>query len=131
MKLKFIEPQSLEKNVKATVHKTGKLGFTVEAAKKLKLSNEKSMAIAINEDDPNDLNLYTIVYPTKEKGAFNVAKAGDYYYVNTKPLFDSLKVDYVNDYVAYEIMEDEIDGQNIYVFKRRMPNKKVVNTSNQ
>jgi hypothetical protein len=31
--IEILQPQQLEKNLKATAHKTGKLGFTVDAAK--------------------------------------------------------------------------------------------------
>lgn len=119
MKLKFFNPNSLEKNLKATVHKTGKLGFTVDAAKKMQLSVEKSAGIGVNEDDQTDKNLYVVIYPNKQEGAFNISKAGQYYYINTKALFDSLKIDYVKGYVVYDISEELIDDQQIFKFKRR------------
>lgn len=119
MKLKFFNPNSLEKNLKATVHKTGKLGFTVDAAKKMQLSVEKSAGIGVNEDDQTDKNLYVVIYPNKQEGAFNISKAGQYYYINTKALFDSLKIDYIKGYVVYDISEELIDDQRIFKFKRR------------
>ncbi len=119
MKLKFFNPNNLEKNLKATAHKTGKLGFTVDAAKKLQLSVDKSAGIGINEDDENDKSLYVIIYAHKQEGAFNISKAGKYYYINTKALFDSLRIDYLKDYVVYDISEEVIDSQNVFKFKRR------------
>ena len=83
------------------------------------LSTEKSIGIAINEDDPSDRNLYVVVYPGRQQGAFNVCKAGSYYYINTKALFDSLKIDYIKDSVVYDISEERIDDQNVFKFKRR------------
>ena len=119
MKLKFFNPNNLDKNLKATAHKTGKLGFTVDAAKKLHLSVEKSAGIAINEEDEVDKSLYVIIYPKKQEGAFNISKAGKYYYINTRTLFDSLRVDYVKGYVVYDISEENIDNQIVFKFKRR------------
>lgn len=119
MKLKFFNPNNLDKNLKATAHKTGKLGFTVDAAKKLQLSVEKTAGIGINEDDEADKSLYVVVYPDKQEGAFNISKAGKYYYINTKALFDSLKIDYQKDYVVYDISEETIDDQKVFKFKRR------------
>lgn len=119
MKLKFIHPEELERNLKATIHKTGKLGFTVEAAKKLALSVEKGMLIAVNEEDATDKNLYVIVKAAKTPDGFRISKAGGYYYVNTKDLFDNLKVDYTNGNIVYDIRDMEIDGQDGYIFKRR------------
>jgi hypothetical protein len=129
MKLKFFNPNNLDKNLKATAHKTGKLGFTVEAAKKLELTTEKSAAIAINDDDESDKSLYVIVYPDKQEGAFNISKAGEYFYINTKALFDSLRIDYTKDSIVYDISLEDIDNQKIYKFKRREKSKKNVENS--
>lgn len=124
MKLKFFNPNNLDKNLKATAHKTGKLGFTVDAAKKLQLSVEKTAGIGINEDDEVDNSLYVVIYPDKQDGAFNISKAGKYYYINTKALFESLKIDYQKDYVVYDITEEVFDNQRVFKFKRREKAKK-------
>lgn len=124
MKLKFINPEGLDKNLKATAHKSGKLGFTMEAAEKMKLSANKSARIAVNEDDSTDTNLYVIVNDTSTDGSFKISKAGAYYYINTKAMFDSMKIDYKNDWIVYDISKDTIDGQLIYKFKRREKDKK-------
>jgi hypothetical protein len=124
MKLKFFNPENLDKNLKATVHKTGKLGFTIEAAKKLQLSAEKSIGIAENEEDVTDKNLYVVIYPDKQRSAFNINKAGNYFYVNTKALFDNLKIDYVSNIITYDIIEESLNGEKIYKFKRRDKSKK-------
>jgi hypothetical protein len=124
MKLKFITPDGLDKNLKATAHKSGKLGFTMDAAEKLKLTAEKSVSVAVNEDDPSDTNLYVVINETVKEGGFKINKAGQYYYVNTKALFDTLKIDYRNDWVVYDISKETIDGQLIYRFKRRERDKK-------
>ena len=134
MKLKFFDPANVERNIKATAHRTGKLGFTVEAAKKLSLSIEKSMAIAINEEDENDLNLYGILYTALQPKAIKVAKAGSYYYLNTKPFFDSINLDYTKENIVYDIIEEEIEGTPMLKFKRRKidkRNKKESETENK
>ncbi len=119
MKIKFFSPNDLDRNIKATVHKTGKIGFTVDAAKKLSLSVDCSLSIGMNEDDTEDSNLYVMLHNTVETGAFKVSKAGGYYYVNTKVLFDNLKIDYTNSAIVYDITEENIDGQKVYKFKKR------------
>ena len=134
MKLKFFNPANVERNIKATVHKTGKLGFTVEAAKKLSLGIEKSIAIAINEEDENDLNLYGILHPTLQSQAIKVSKAGAYYYLNTKPFFDSINLDYSQGNIVYDIAEEDIEGTPMLKFKRRKldkRNKKEIEIDNQ
>ncbi len=129
MKLKFFNPKSLDKNIKATAHRSGKLGFTIDAANKLGLSIQKSAGIAINEDDEHDNSLYVIIYEDIREGAFKISKAGEYYYINTKALFDSLKIDYVKDWIVYDISIEKIDGETIYKFKRRERSKKGIGIS--
>jgi len=124
MNLKFIKPSTLDKNLKATAHKSGKLGFTIEAAKKLKLAETKSANIAINTDDFTDTNLYITINEAVESDSYKINKAGAYFYINTKALFDDMKIDYVNDSIVYDISLETIDGQSFFKFRRR-PNKKV------
>ena len=119
MKIKFFNPNDLDRNIKATVHKTGKIGFTVDAAKKLSLSTDCSLSIGMNEDDAGDSNLYVMLHNTIETGAFKISKAGGYYYVNTKVLFDNLKIDYLNSAIIYDITEEIFEGKKVYKFKKR------------
>lgn len=117
IQLEFFKSNELEKNLKASIHKTGKIGFTMDAAKKLNLSKEKSISIARNQSNIEDKSLYIKVNDTKIDGAFNINKAGSYFYVNTKALFDNLKIDYVSNYISFDISQETIGGQTIFVFK--------------
>lgn len=117
MKIKFLTPSSLEKNLKATVHRSGKLGFTIELAKKMDLSTDKSISIGINEEEEEDKNLYILVNSDKRSDAFSVLKAGDYYYVNLKALFDNLKYDYENRSISFDVVEEDLGGVDVFVFK--------------
>jgi hypothetical protein len=119
MKIKFFNAESLDKNLKATIHKSGKMGFTIESARKMNLSPEKSLSIGINEEDEEDKNLYIVVNPSRQKDAFTILKAGSYYYVNTKPLFDNLKFDYVRNNISFDLSEDKIEDMKIFVFKTK------------
>ncbi len=130
MKLKFLDPRTVERNVKATIHRSGKLGFTIEAAKKMNLETRKGFALAINEDDPNDKNFYAVVYEDAPVHALKVLKAGDYYYLNTKDLFDNLNLDYTNNYISFDIVEEKDEENNIY-YKLKRTEKKRTQSSNQ
>lgn len=129
MKLNFYNADRLDRNLKATAHKSGKLGFTLEAASKLDLTTQKSIGIATNGEDEGDRTLYIVVYETRQPGAFKVGVAGDYYYINTKPLFDMLKIDYVKDWVVFDIIEDTIENQKIFKLIRREKIKKLSNNT--
>lgn len=124
MKIKFFNPNALEKNLKATVHRTGKLGFTIESAKKMNLENSKSLSIGTNEDDENDKSLYIIVNENTEESSFPVLKAGQYHYINTKALFDNLNWDYLSKTISFDIKTIENDGQAVYKFEMREKLKK-------
>ncbi|MFP4529534.1 MAG: hypothetical protein ACLFQX_13385, partial [Candidatus Kapaibacterium sp.] len=94
MEFKFIPAPKNDARMKATVHKTGMLGFNMAAIKELNITPDTTIMVAINPDDPNDDNLYVIFYPDNKEGAYKMRKAGDYYYAKTKPLMDRLNIDY-------------------------------------
>ncbi len=119
MNFKFIKPAELDRNLKATIHKSGKIGFTVEAAKKLKLETDKGIMVALNEDNKEDKNLYVLVIEKHNLHSFRVAKAGGYYYVNTKDLFDNLNIDYTGGNIVFDIRDMKINEADGFVFKRR------------
>jgi hypothetical protein len=124
MKIKFFNPSNLNRNLKATIHKSGKLGFTVDAANKMDLKPNKGAAVGINEDDPSDKSLYIIIYNERQDGAFKVAKAGNYYYLNLKNLFDTLKINYKTQNMIYDITEEAIEGQKVFKLTLRENSKK-------
>jgi len=125
LKLKFIKSQDIDKNVKCSVHKTGKLGFSSSAIDKLQLTTDKTIAIAVNEDDKEDENLYVMINENSENDGFKISKAGDYYYVNTKALFDNIGVDYRNKKIIYDIVDFEYEGDKYYkLIKREVKNNK-------
>lgn len=125
MKIKFFDPKGLDRNLKATVHKSGKLGFTVDAANKMDLKPDKSASIGVNEEDKSDKSLYIIIHDDIQDATFKVAKAGDYYYLNLKNLFDTLKINYKNQSVVYDISEETNEGQRIYKLSPRENSKKI------
>lgn len=124
MKLKFINAGEIDKNVKCAVHKTGKLGFSSTAIDKLKLATDKTINIAINEDDKGDENLYVVVNEKGDNNGFKISKAGAYYYINTKALFDTIGVDYRTKKIIYDIVDFEFEGSKMFkLIKREVKNK--------
>lgn len=124
MKLKFIKAQEIDRNVKATIHSNGKLGFSSEAARKLDLIGDtKAILIGLNEDE-EDGNLYIKTLMGRNEDAFNIIKAGDYFYVNTKAFFDSYNIDYKNSRVIYDIVDFTYEGDQMFKFIKREVKKK-------
>lgn len=124
MKLKFINADEITSRAKATAHTSGKLGFSKDAIDYLNIKEGCSIQFAQNEDDENDLNLYAIVHEDIKEGAFRILKAGEYFYVNTKNLFDTIGVDYRSKRIIYDIVKGEYEGNKIVKLLRREITKK-------
>lgn len=119
MKIKYYKPRDTTGNIKCTIHKNGKLGFSRQAIKKLDI-NEKSYAkIGFNAENDNDKDIYLRIQDYKDEETFKINKAGNYYYVNTKFLFDDLNIDYIRKKVIFDIKEPETNGDGIYKLNKR------------
>lgn len=103
--------------LKATIHRTGRLGFSAQASESMNLSTESGIIFVANEE-ADDIT-HMICVPGDNPNAFNVMKAGNYYSVNAKPLFDSLGFDYKNNTIIFDLIRDrEYDGE-IYKLTKR------------
>jgi hypothetical protein len=131
LKLKFFNSNELEKPFKLSVHKSGKLGFTLEAAKAMELTKNKSISIGMNEDDLTDQRLYMIVNEKEEPGAFKVAKAGVYYYLPIKLLLDNLKIPYHSENVVFNMEKVNFEGQLFYRLTRIDQDRKAIKEETQ
>jgi hypothetical protein len=120
--IEFYNPEDLDKTLKATIHKTGKLGFSEEAAKKMELGEGQSFNIGKNKADINDKNLYMMKY-NDTTGSFKLYKAGKYFYMNGKILFDNLKLDYVNNTITFNISTIDNNGSKMYKLSMKQKEK--------
>lgn len=121
MKLKFLDAKEFEANLKCTVQSNGKLNFSAAAINILALNNQKSVKFAMNEDAKSGEELYVIIQDHITDDAFKVNKAGNYYYLNAKALFDNLGLDYKSHSVIFDIVktEETFDGKPVYKLNRR------------
>lgn len=127
VKFKFLSPKDNLGVVKATVHKTGKMGFSTGAIKLMDLEKNKYFKLALNEEDENDKSLYLIPAQEIGKETFVTSKAGAYYYLKVKHILDELGVDYQYETVIYDIREATEDGTDCYrLTRRRVPKKKKI-----
>lgn len=110
--------------LKATVHKTGKLGFTDATAKHLGLTNDTKVQFATDSEDEHCF--YLINKPNSGDDLFEVKGAGGYFFVNIKNLLDKRGVDYANQTVIYDMERDSTyPDMEIYRLKERiLPRKK-------
>ncbi|WP_278945428.1 hypothetical protein [Parabacteroides johnsonii] len=107
--------------LKATIHSSGKLGFTEVTARELGFGDNSFVKFAQDNDDKTIL--YLINNTSQDDEAFRVCKAGRYFYINTKIMFDSLDVDYKSKTVIFDLVRvKEADG-DVYKLNKRTTKK--------
>ncbi len=124
MKLKFITPAMQQPVYRASVHMTGRIGFSIQTAKRFGIGIDKSMGLAINDDDPEDASIYGLLYEKDKSDAYRIIKGGDYHSVNAKVFFDTIGIDYSNGDISYNVSEVDIDGTKALKFSPRLVEKK-------
>lgn len=125
MKFKAISPNDLDKNLKATIQSTGKLGFSAEASKKIGLDDYKGVLLGIDEEDAEGGTLYAKFEKEGSDNRFKVIKSGKYFYINTtKAFFDLCKIDYKANTVIFDITETAVEEEKYYKFSKRDPKSK-------
>lgn len=116
--LKKLDAFRLRQQVKATVQYNGRLSFTIEAGKKIGLSEEKSLAIF--EADNGDLG--ATIGEQGDPEAFVLKKCGPYYYIALRNYLQQAGIDYKRQKIIYDIsqLDEKIEGRTLYKFERRV-----------
>lgn len=124
MKLQIIKPPDSSGLLKATIHASGKLGFSIGAIKVMNINSSSFIQIAVNTEDETDRNLYVFITTEADENTLKINKAGEYYYVSTKALFDKLEIDYRKKKIMFDIVETEYEGAKIFKLIRREKDRK-------
>lgn len=119
LELDFFDSSSKYGVIKATVHKTGKLGFSSGASKFMNLEDVDYVNIGLNKADSEDECLYLVEVKQETDKSFKIVKAGQYFYVFIKNILRELSIDYKNESVIYDIEEIEHNESKIYKLCRR------------
>lgn len=125
MSIQIISTRDFAKPLKVTLQSSGKLGFTSETAKVLRLESGKLIQFG---KDPETNEMYLIMSYGNPEDAFAVAKAGDYFYLPTTLMFDALGykyklTTYFFDLMRRSDMDAELNGE-VYFMKERSRYKK-------
>ena len=115
----FFKASELDSKMKCTIQKTGKLGFTESSIKRLNIDESKSIKIGKSSQDESNEVLYMVVVDGIDPDGFKVNKAGKYYYLNTKMLFQTLGFDYKKITIMFDIIEIEDNGRKIFKLIKR------------
>lgn len=119
----FFNASEYEVKLKCTIQRTGKLGFTDTTIKKLELNETKGVKLGVsNENDIQQLFLAIVDKP--DESTFKISKAGAYYYVNAKAVFDKLKFDYKKKTIMFDMIEIEQSGVKLFKLIMREGKKK-------
>jgi hypothetical protein len=123
MALKIISAKDFSVKLKATIHSSGRLGFTEATAKELNFTKDSAVKFAVDEVDESVL--YLINCKEADEEAFKVNSAGLYFSVNAKPLFDSLGYEYKKKNIMFDMVrEKEIEDMEVYKLLKREKQRK-------
>lgn len=114
MGFKIQDPTIQPKRPRASIHKSGKIGFNSDAHEFMELTPDSRFLVAMDEDDPTDSDIILIPASSDHEKAIKPSKGGDYLYLHLRPLLDRMGFDYENYKYRYDIEEDEFEGRTAY-----------------
>ena len=124
MKIRNFTKKDLNKPLRLTIQKTGRLGFTSEAAQIMNLDVVKSADIGQNDENQEDKSLYLSFQNDKETGLFPIRKAGSYYFIDIKDLLDTLEIKYSDGGTYFDVVKHYV-GDDLY-YKLTLPESEEV-----
>jgi len=113
------------KKCKATIQRTGKLGFSAVAADRMHL--ETSSCILVS--DCGDGNLAIVVWPdASDRRGFSLHRATGYYTADMKGFFDSKGIDYKQTEftIIYDIIatDEQYQGHTVFKLTKRVKKRR-------
>ena len=125
MAIQIISAKRFATKLKATIQRTGRLGFTEETARYMNLADGKFAKFA--QDNENG-TLYLIIIDKRNEDSFDIRSSSGYYFVPAKMMFDSLGVDYEKNVVMFDLvrkptLDETLEGQ-VFLMKSRTAKRK-------
>jgi hypothetical protein len=117
--IKFEDASKSGGVIKATIHKTGKLGFSAAAQEFLQINDESRFLVGFNDEDIINNEIIYLVPDEDVERAFKVAKGGEYYYLNLKYTFDKRGIDYKIETIIFDIKKQKENEVEYYILKKR------------
>lgn len=120
--ISIIKTSDFNIKLKATIHSSGRLGFTADTADKLNLSNGGFVKFA--RDDENENELFMIFVSEEDDDTFRVTRSGKYYYLPTTTMFQSFGYDFKKYNIMFDLVRmsdyDEIVNGKVYKLNKRV-----------
>ena len=117
MKFKVLDPKD-NVEAKCTIHMSGKLGFSAGAAIRLDLESIRNFKVAVNAEDEKDDSLYLKVSEEIDLKAFTVLKAGKYFSLNLKHIFDQMGLKYREETISFLVKKIMNDDKEYFKLER-------------
>ena len=118
----IIKTSDFNIKLKATIHSSGRLGFTADTANKLRLSEKTYIKFA--KDDENENELFMIIVDEEDEDTFKVVRSGKYYYLPTTTMFQSFGFDFKKFNIMFDMVRmsdfDEIVNGKVYKLNKRV-----------
>lgn len=120
--ISIIKTRDYNTRLKATIHSSGRLGFTAETAASLALSNSRYVKFA--KDDEDDQALYLLVTNQEDEDTFRVTKSGAYFYLPTALMFESFGYDFRKYNIMFDMVRkpdlDALLSGQVYKLNKRV-----------
>lgn len=121
MAFRLITAKDITKTLKVTIQKTGRLGFTNQTAEEMQIDTDTFFYFGTDDQVASDLIM--VKNRVASSDGYRAIKSGDYYYLNTAPLFTTLGYEYASkniifDVVRYPALDQEAGGE-VYTMVRR------------
>ncbi|MDQ2719428.1 MAG: hypothetical protein M3Z26_06645 [Bacteroidota bacterium] len=116
--INFFDAREYASNLRCTIQKTGKIGFTDYTQKKLSMNDDMSIRIGIDGIKGEYNNLVIQILNEVQPQAFKVNKAGNYFYINPKALLDELGLTYKAKNIMYEMISLNEDEKTYKLIKK-------------
>ena len=125
MAITIISAKRFTTKLKATIQRSGRLGFTEETARYMNLADEKFAKFA--QDDESG-TLYLIIIDKRNEDCFDIRSSSGYYFVPAKMMFDSLGMDYEQNVIMFDLvrkpsLDETLEGQ-VFLMKTRISKRK-------
>ena len=125
MAITIISAKRFATKLKATIQRSGRLGFTEETARYMNLADEKFAKFA---QDDESRTLYLIIIDKRNEDCFDIRSSSGYYFVPAKMMFDSLGMDYEQNVIMFDLvrkpsLDETLEGQ-VFLMKKRISKRK-------
>ena len=125
MAIKILSAKKFAIKLKATIHRSGKLGFGDDTAIALDLKSGKFARFA--QDDETG-GLYLIIDNKESEDAFSFKETSGFFNIATRQMFDTLGFDYEHNIIMFDLirqssLDADLQGQ-VYQMKPRINKRK-------